>query len=118
MTKGGIASIVTGVVTSIILCASGVVFFASLIILLNGFMGQERAVNASLITYIVLAVLSLLISAGGGSWLSFYLAERRKWHAAGSAILSIVLACAIGTGAHIVSVIVAGIVADQMRTRR
>lgn len=118
MTKGTIASIVTGIVTLAALLVSGALFFMSLLVLLNGFMGQDRAVNGAFITYIGLTVLTLVIGVGGGGWLTWYLTERRKWHPAGSSILSIVLGCGLGIGVHIVAVIAAAIVADQLRIKR
>lgn len=118
MTNGAIASIVTGGLTVIVLCISGVLWFVSLLVLLNGFMGQERAVNGAFITYIGLSVIALLVCAGGGSWLTYYLSVRRTWSAFGSAVLAIFLACAIGIGVQLVSVFAAAIVADQLRTNR
>lgn len=118
MTKGTIAAIVTGLVTLTALLVSGALFFMSLLVLLNGFMGQERAVNGAFITFIGLALLTLVIGVGGGGWLTWFLTERKKWHPAGSSILSILLSCAIGIGVHLVGVILAAIVADQLRVKR
>lgn len=118
MTKGTIAAIVTGIITLAALIVSGVVFLFSLIMALNGFMGQERAVNGAFITYIALVLITLVVGVGGGSWLTYHLAERRKWHAAGSAIVSIILVCATGISVHLGSVIAAAIVADQLRVKR
>lgn len=118
MKSGTIASIVTGLVTVVTLGVSAVLFFMSLLILLNGFMGQDRAVNGAFITFIALVVLTLVIGVGGGSWLSYFLTERKQWHAVGSVILSIFLACAIGIGVHVVAVFASAVVADQLRTNR
>ncbi|HEV7929017.1 MAG TPA: hypothetical protein VGP12_02670 [Nitrosospira sp.] len=118
MTKGTIAAIVTGIITLAALVVSGVVFLASLILALNGYMGQDTAVNGSFITYIVLALITALASVGLGAWLAFYLTERRKMHAALSAVISIVLMSAVGTGLHFVCVIVAAVVAEALRVKR
>jgi hypothetical protein len=118
MTKGTIAAIVTGIMTLAALLVSGALFFMSLLVLLNGFMGQERAVNGAFITYILLVVITLVVGIGGGGWLTYYLTERRKWHAAGSAIVSIILMCSIGISVHLGAVIAAAIVADQLRVKK
>jgi hypothetical protein len=118
MTKGAIASTITGTLIFAGLCVSGVLFLFSLVLALNGYMGQERAVNASFITYIILAVVTGLIVTGLGAWLAYYLTERRKWHGVGSAALAMVLAIGVGAGLHLASVVVAAVVADQMRTNK
>lgn len=118
MTKGAIASIVTVVLTGACLIVSGAGLFFSLLIMLNGFMGQERAVNGSFITYIALTVIAGLLCTGLGGWLAYFLTERKKWHAAGSTALATVGMIVLGVGLHVVGVIIAVIVADQLRTRR
>jgi hypothetical protein len=116
MTKGAIGAIVTGILTLAVMVVSAAAFLMSLILALNGYMGQDTAVNGSFTTFIVLGLVSLLIAVGGGCWLTYYLTERRRWHVVGSAILSIFLASGIGVGLHLVSVILAVIVAEALRT--
>lgn len=118
MTKGTIAAIVTGIMTLAVSIVSGVVFLLSLILALNGFMGQERAVNGSFISYIVLALVTALAAVALGAWLAFYLTTRRKLHAALSAVISIVLGSVVGTGLHFVCVIIAVFVAEALRVKR
>jgi hypothetical protein len=118
MTKGAITSIISGVLIFVALCVSGVLFLFSLLLALNGFMGQERAVNGALLTYIILAILTGLISTGLGAWLAYYLTERHKWNAVGSAALAIILAICIGSGLHLASVVVAAVVAESLRIGR
>lgn len=118
MTKGAISSTVTGLLIGAGLIISGVVFFFSLLIMLNGFMGQERAVNGSFITYIALTVITGLLCTGLGAWLAYYLTARRGLHAVASTAIGTVIPLVVGVGLHFASVIIAVIVADQLRTRR
>jgi hypothetical protein len=115
MTKGAIASIASGILTLAVMVVSAGVFLMFLIIGLNGFGGQEHAVNGAFITFLVLAVVTGLLATGLGAWLAFYLTERRKVHAAGSAALAIVSMSVAGGVLHMAAVIIAGIVADQLR---
>jgi hypothetical protein len=116
MTKGAIGSIVTGIMTLAVMVVSAAAFLMSLILALNGFMGQDTAVTGSFTTFIVLGIVSVLIAVGGGCRLTYYLTERRTWHVVGSTILSIFLAGAAGVGLHLASVIIAVIVAEALRT--
>jgi hypothetical protein len=116
MTKGAIGSIVTGILTLAVMVVSAAAFLMSLILALNGFMGQDTAVNGSFATFIILGLLSFLVAVGGGCWLTYYLTEGRRWHVVGSTILSIFLAGAVGVGLHLASVIIAVIVAEALRT--
>jgi hypothetical protein len=116
MTKGAIGSIVTGIMVLAVMVVSAAAFLMSLILALNGYMGQDTAVDGSFITFIVLGLVSFVIAVGGGCRLTYYLTERRAWHAAGSAILSIFLASVVGVGLHLASVIIAVIVAEALRT--
>jgi hypothetical protein len=116
MTKGAIGSIVTGILTLAVMVVSAAAFLMSLILALNGYMGQDTAVTGSFTTFILLGLISLLIAVGGGCWLTYYLTERRQWSAVGSAILSIFLACVVGVGLHFVTAIIALIVAEALRT--
>lgn len=106
----------TGILTLAVLVVSAVVFFASLMLALNGYMGQDTAVTGSFTTFIVLTVLTGLIAIAAGCWLTYFLTERKKWHAAGSTILSTFLGCLAGVGLHLGSVIIALIVAESLRT--
>jgi len=96
MTKGAIASTITGILIFVALCILGVLFLFSLLLALNGYMGQERAVNGAFLTYIILAIVTGLILTGLGAWLAYYLTEGRKWHAVGSAALAVFSMSAAG----------------------
>jgi hypothetical protein len=116
MTRGAIGSIVTGIMVLAVMVVSAAAFLMSMILALNGYMGQDTAVNGSFITFIVLGLVSLLIAVGGGCWLTYYLTARRQWHAVGSVVLSIFLGSVVGVGLHFASVIIALIVAEALRT--
>jgi len=116
MTKGAIGSIVTGILTLAVMVVSAAAFLMSWMLALNGYMGQDTAVNGSIITLIVLGIVSVLIAVGGGCWLTYYLTERRTWNVVGSTILSIFLAGAVGVGLHLASFVIAVIVAEALRT--
>src|SRR5687767_2610354 len=62
---------------------SGIVCFFGLLLALNGFMGQERAVNASIITYIVLAILVVLTVTVMSTLTANFLQRRLDWTATG-----------------------------------
>lgn len=116
MSQGAIASTLTGIISAVVLCATGFVFLLSLGLALNGFMGQERAVNASFGSYFVLAAITGLLSLVFGCWLAYYLTTKRLWHWAGSSILSIFVASLVGGVLHFFCVIIATIVASSLRT--
>jgi hypothetical protein len=116
MTKGAVGSIVTGILTLAVMVVSAVVVLMSWMLALNGYMGQDTAVNGSIITLIVLGLISFVIAGGGGCWLTYYLTERRAWNVVGSTILSIVLAGLVGVGLHVATFIIALIVAEALRT--
>jgi hypothetical protein len=97
---------------------SGIVCFFGLLLALNGFMGQERAVNASIITYIVLAILVVLTVTVMSTLTANFLQRRLDWTATVAVITSALGLAAIGVVMHIVCILIAAIVADQMRTGR
>src|SRR5688500_11545940 len=70
----------SGVITFVLGCISAVVFFLMLGLGLNGYMGQQRAVNASFGTYIVLAVLIILITTALSVFATRFLQRRFSWH--------------------------------------
>lgn len=110
------------IVTALLVLAAGIgtglFSFFMWALALNGFMGQERAVNASMITFGVLAVAASLICLGLSLILVYFLSAKKKWNAAGSATLSILLFTVITGGLQLLSVIISAVVADQMRTNR
>jgi hypothetical protein len=81
--------------------------------------GQQRAVETSMVVYLVLAVvISGIISTVLSLLTVYFLAGRREWNAALSALLSIPI-FAVTTGVlHTVSVVISAIVAEQLRTTR
>lgn len=119
MSKGTIwALIITAVLmfAVAIICAAFSFFMWALS--LNGYVGQESAVNTSLITFVVLASITSLACIALSLVLVYFLAAKKKWDAAGSAVLSTVLFAALTAGGQILSIIISVIVADQMRTTR
>jgi len=85
---------------------------------LNGFMGQQRAVETSQIVYIVLAAVSVILCAALSILTVYLLSGKRNWNAAGSAVLSIVV-FGVTTGVlHTICVVISAIVAGQMRTNK
>lgn len=113
-----IALIVTGAAVLIAGAATGFCGLMMWGLALNGFMGQQRAVDTSLFTYIAFAVISALLALALSLVTVYYLAGKRAWNAAGSAALSIVV-FAVTTGVlHTICVVISAVVADQMRTSR
>lgn len=118
MTKGATASLLTGIISGIVLIATGFVFLLSLGLALNGYMGQERAVNAAFISYFVLAAITGILSLILGCWLAYYLTTKRLWHWVGSFLLSTFIAGISGGALHFVCVLIAAIVANSLYTGR
>lgn len=85
---------------------------------MNGFMGQDRAVNASIITLVVLGLLAAVCCLALSLYSVYYLSVKRVWNAALAAALSIIVFAAITGGLQFLSVIVSAVVAEQMRTTR
>lgn len=119
MSKGTIAAvIITALVTLIVGVVSGFFGWMMWALALNGFMGQQRAVETSMIVYIVLAVISAIVCVGFSALAVHFLSGRWSWNAALSAVLSIVV-FAVATGVlHTVCVVISAVVASQMRTNR
>ena len=108
----------SGVITFGVTAVSGVAGFLGLLLALNGFMGQERAVNTSIVTYIVLAVLVILSTAFFSARTSGFLQRRFAWGAVMAVITSALGFAVIGVVMHIVCIVIAAIVADLMSTNR
>lgn len=112
------AMIGSGVVTFVLTCISAVVFFIMLMLGLNGYMGQQRAVNASFGAYIFLAAVMVLLATALSVVLTGFLQRRFNWHAVLAALLSSVVFSLVAGMFHFVFVVIAAIVADGMRTGR
>ncbi len=112
------ALIVTALLITGLLVSTGAFSFFIWALALNGFMGQERAVNASMITFVGLAGLATLTCVVAGLYSLHYLSVKRSWKPAGGAMLSIIAFTIIGGGLQLLSVLVSVIVASQMRTTR
>lgn len=110
--------VLTGVLVTAAAIATAAFSFFMWALALNGFMGQDRAVNASMITFGVLASLLTLASISLSLYSVYYLSEKRGWNATGSAVLSTVLFSAVVGGLQLLSVLISVIVANQMRTTR
>ena len=85
---------------------------------LNGFMGQEQAVNVSLITFFLLGGILSLVCIAMSVYSAYYLSVKRMWNAAGAAVLAIVVFAAVAGGLQLLSVFISVAVASQMRTMR
>lgn len=112
------AMVSSGAITFGVAVVSGVVCFFGLLLALNGFIGQERAVNTSIVTYVVLALLVIALMTLFSALTANFLQRRFDWRAAVAVISSSLGFAAIAVVMHIVSIVIAAIVADQMRTTR
>jgi len=112
------ALISTGILVAVSAAATGAFSFFMWALALNGFMGQERAVNTSMITFIVLAGVLSLVCVAVSAYSTYYLSVKRMWNAAGAAVLSIVAFAVVGGGLQLLSVFISVIVASAMRTTR
>lgn len=84
---------------------------------LNGFMGQQRAVDTSMMVFFVLGVAAVLVLTGLAVFSVHLLSGKRGWHPVGSAALSTVLfSIAIGV-LHFIAVIFSALVAEQLRVK-
>lgn len=110
--------IVSGVITLLAAIASAVAGFLALMLALNGYMGQERAVNSSIATYGVLAILVIGSVTVMSGFTAHFLQRRFSWGVALSVIISGLGFAVIGVVMHVVIIIIAAIVADMMRTTR
>lgn len=108
----------SGALTSVVTVVSAVVCFFGLLLALNGFMGQERAVNTSIATYVILAIVVIVAVAVMSAFTTRLLQRKFNLGAIVSVITSALGFAAIGAVMHVVSVIIAAIVADMMRTTR
>lgn len=108
----------SGIITFVLTSVSAVVFFFMLMLGLNGFMGQERAVNASFGTYLVLAGSIVLGATALSMFVTGILKKRLSWHAVTAVLLPSLSFSVIAGLLHFVCIIIAAIVADQMRTGR
>jgi hypothetical protein len=108
----------SGVITFILTTFSAVIFFFMLMLGLNGFMGQQRAVNASFGTYIVLAGLVVIVATAISILTTVLLKRRLNWHAVLAVLLPAVSFSAIAGLMHFGCIVIAAIVAEEMRTGR
>lgn len=108
----------SGVMTFALTCGSGVVFFFMLMLGLNGFMGQQRAVNASFGTYLVLAGLTVAGATLLSVLLTGLLKRRFSWNAVLAVLLPAISLSALASLLHFGCIVIAAIVADEMRTGR
>jgi hypothetical protein len=98
--------------------ATGALWLFMWALALNGFMGQERAVNVSMITFFVMTGIFSLASIALSVYSAYYLSVKRMWNAAGAAILSIVVFATAAGGLQLLSLFISVAVASQMRTTR
>ncbi len=108
----------SGVITLLVSILSAIVGFLALMLALNGFMGQERAVNTSIATYAVLGILVIVAVTVMSVFTASFLQRKFDWGAVVSVITSGLGFAAVGVVMHIVTIIIAAIVADVMRTTK
>jgi len=94
--------------------ATAIVGFMVWALALNGFMGREFVVNASMFTYLGLAVMMGLLSVGLAGLATHRLAVRRGWNSAGASALSIAIFSVFVCAAYLVCVIISAIVASVL----
>ncbi len=109
------AMAVSGIAVLIASVASGFVGWMAWALALNGFMGQQRAVDTSMAVYIVLAVVSAFLAVLLSVLAVYYLSAKRGWNAAGSSALSVTVFAVATFALHFASVIISAVVAGQMR---
>jgi hypothetical protein len=119
MKTGTIAAIaVTAIVVLLVAVTTGFFGWMMWALSLNGFMGQQTAVDTSQVVYFALAILSTLVAIVLSVVTVYFLSGRREWNAALSALLSIVIFSVTVGVFHTGSVVVSAIVASQLRTNR
>lgn len=119
MRKGALwALIVTGLLMLIFAIGTGAFALFSWALAMNGFIGQERAVNASIITFAVLGILATLVCIALSLFSVYYFSVKRAWNAAISALLSVLVFSIVSGGLQFVSVMISAVVAQQMRKGR
>lgn len=109
---------VTGIVVLAVSAGTGALGLMMWAVALNGFMGQTRAVDTSLIVYCALAVASVLVATAFSVAAVYYTTSKRGWHAAVSTIVSILAFSTAAGVVQVLAVFVSVIVADQLRTNR
>ncbi|MBX3287801.1 MAG: hypothetical protein KF855_00525 [Acidobacteria bacterium] len=110
-----LALVITALLLIVVSAVSGIAGFMAWALALNGFMGQETAVNVSLVTYIVLALLTALVLTIAAVLSVRYLSNTRSWNPAGATALSVVVFSILITAGHIVCVIISAVVANALR---
>ena len=110
--------VVTGVLLAAAAAGLGALSFFIWALALNGFMGQERAVNASLVTFVVLLIVFTLLSLAIGLLTVHFLAARRSWNAAASSLLSTIVATVVIAVLDLMAILISVLVASQLRTTR
>lgn len=108
----------TGATILLIGIASGFAGWFMWALSLNGFAGQQRAVDVSLVVYVVLAVVSTLICVVLSVLTVYILSGRFNWNVVGSAVLSIVVFVVTTGVLNTISVVISAIVASELRTNK
>lgn len=112
------AIIITGTLMLVTSVLTASLAFFTWALALNGFMGQERAVNASMITFIALSVVFSVVCLALSLFSVYYLSVRRAWNAALAVILSVVFFSTAAGSLQLISVLFSAVVAEQMRTNK
>lgn len=111
MALTGLLLLTTGVV-------SGAFSWFMWALALNGYMGQQRAVEMSMAVFSILAVVSVIVATGLSIFTVYWLAGKKAWNAAGAAALSTIVFMIVTGALHFVCILVSVLVADQLRTTR
>lgn len=116
------AGVWIGIICTIVLLATvsfgtGLTGFFMQAVALNGYIGQSRAVNASMITYGILALLAGIFVTIGGAFSIYFLAHSRKWNAGVVSFICVIVFSILAAIAHLLCLVIAIVVAEAMRTR-
>jgi len=109
------AIVATGLTMLVLSVLTASVSFFVWAMAMNGFMGQERAANASMITFVLLVILAVLLCLALSLFSVYYFSVKRTWNAVVAAIVSVIVFAAVNGGLQLVSVLVSVLVAEQMR---
>lgn len=116
------AGVWIGIICTIVLLATvsfgtGLTGFFMQAVALNGYIGQSQAVNGSMITYGILALLAGILVVLGGMFSVYFLSHTKKNNAGLVSIGSVIVFSILAAVAHLVCLVIAIIVAEALRTR-
>lgn len=116
MGKGAfIGMIISGILALVLSIFTGLFGWLIWGVALNGFMGQSRAVNASMYTYGITSFLVMALATALCIGAVYFLANGRRWNAWLASVLSLILSALFSILGHLVCLIIAILVANAMR---